>query len=84
LSLFDPHGVVFILPSHSKIRDTHTDTFYLRPSYLSSSVVIKHLRIGHHTHTRRSDGAPDPDGALKEPVRIKIRHHRLFESTSTC
>jgi len=28
------------------------------------------------TNTRRSDGAPDPDVALKEVVRIKIRHYR--------
>ena len=28
------------------------------------------------TNTRRSDGAPDPDGALKEVARIKIRHYR--------
>jgi hypothetical protein len=26
------------------------------------------------THTRRSEGAPDPDGTLKESVRIKMRH----------
>ena len=32
--------------------------------------------MGHLTHTRRSDGALDPDGALKEAVRIKIRHYR--------
>ena len=32
--------------------------------------------IGQLTHTRRSDGAPDPDGTLKEVVRIKIRHYR--------
>ena len=27
------------------------------------------------TNTRRSDGVPDPDGTLKETVRIKIRHY---------
>ena len=32
--------------------------------------------IGQFTHTRRSDGDPDPDGALKEEVRIKNRHYR--------
>ena len=32
--------------------------------------------IGQLTHTRRSDGVPDPDGVLKESVRIKIRHYR--------
>ena len=32
--------------------------------------------IGQLTHTRRSDGAPDPDGPLKEEVRTKIRHYR--------
>ena len=28
------------------------------------------------TNTRRSDGAPDPNAALKEVVRIKISHYR--------
>ena len=32
--------------------------------------------IGQLTHTRRSDGPPDPDGVLKESVGIKIRHYR--------
>ena len=34
------------------------------------------LYIGHLTYTRRSDCAPDPDGVIKEVVRIKIRHYR--------
>ena len=32
--------------------------------------------MGQLTNTRRSDGAPDLDGALKEVARIKIRHYR--------
>ena len=32
--------------------------------------------MGQLTNTIRSDGAPDPDGTLKEVVRIKIRHYR--------
>jgi hypothetical protein len=32
--------------------------------------------LGQLTHRRRSDGAPEPDGALWEVVRTKIRHHR--------
>ena len=32
--------------------------------------------MGQLTNTRRSDGAPDPDGSLKAAVRIKIRHYR--------
>ena len=32
--------------------------------------------MGQLTNTRRSDGAPDPDAALKEVVRIKISHYR--------
>ena len=28
------------------------------------------------TNTKRSDGSPDPDGSLKEVVRIKIRYYR--------
>jgi len=31
---------------------------------------------GQITHTRRSDGVLDPDGARKEAARIKIRHYR--------
>ncbi len=32
--------------------------------------------LGHLTHNRRSDGAPEPDGSLREEVRTKIRHYR--------
>ena len=32
--------------------------------------------IGQLTHTRRSDGAPEPDGALKAVARAKIIHYR--------
>jgi hypothetical protein len=32
--------------------------------------------LGQLTHTRRTDGAPEPDGALRTVVRSKIRHHR--------
>ena len=28
------------------------------------------------THTRRTDNAPEPDGALKTVTRAKIRHYR--------
>jgi hypothetical protein len=46
--------------------------------------TITHNRFGRShlhpmvqlTNTRRSDGAPDPDTALKDVVRIKIRHYR--------
>ena len=31
---------------------------------------------GQMTHTRRSDGAPEPDGALRTVVRKKILHYR--------
>ncbi len=44
-----------------------THTRYVR-SQLSS--------LGQLTHNRRSDGAPDPDGALREEDRTKIRHYR--------
>jgi hypothetical protein len=45
---------------------------------------MTHVRFGRShlhpreqlTHTRRSDGDPDPDGALKKVVRITIRHYR--------
>ena len=32
--------------------------------------------LGQVTHTRRSDGAPEPDGSLREVARTKIRHYR--------
>ena len=32
--------------------------------------------LGQLTHTRRSDGAPEPDGALRTVTRAKIRHYR--------
>ena len=32
--------------------------------------------LGQLTDTSRADGDPDPDGVLKEVVRIKIRHYR--------
>ncbi len=55
-------------PPRTLILDfTMTHTRYGR-SQLSS--------LGHLTHSRRSDGAPEPDGALREAVRTKIRHYR--------
>jgi hypothetical protein len=32
--------------------------------------------LGQLTHTRRTDGAPEPDGALRTVGRAKIRHYR--------
>ncbi len=32
--------------------------------------------LGQLTHIRRLDGTPEPDGALRESVRTKIRHYR--------
>ena len=32
--------------------------------------------IGQLTHTRRSDGAPEPDGALKAVARANVIHYR--------
>jgi hypothetical protein len=59
------------------------------PRTLIMDFTMTHVRfgsspfnpIGQLTHTRRSDGAPDPDGVLKEVDRIKIRHYRNIEST---
>ena len=54
-------------PPHTLILDfTMTHTRYGRS--------IQHT-TGQLTHTRRSDGAPEPDGALQEVVRDKIRHY---------
>ena len=36
---------------------------------------IQHT-TGQLTHTRRPDGAPEPDGSLKAVVRAKILHYR--------
>ena len=36
----------------------------------------KRCGAGQLTHTRRSDGAPEPDGALQKVARDKIRHYR--------
>ena len=54
------------------------------PRTLMEDFTMTHVRFGHShlhpmgqlTHTKRSDGAPDPDGVLKEVTRIKIRHYR--------
>jgi hypothetical protein len=32
--------------------------------------------LGQLTHTRRTDGAPEPDGTLRTVTRAKIRHYR--------
>ena len=32
--------------------------------------------LGQLTHTRRTDGAPEPDGALRTVARATIRHYR--------
>ncbi len=37
--------------------------------------------LGQLSHTRCSDGAPDPDGALREVDRAKIRHYRPLLQT---
>ena len=54
------------------------------PRTLIMDYTMTHIRFGRsHVHPmgqlmniRRSDGAPDPDGVLKDVVRIKIRHYR--------
>ena len=54
------------------------------PHTLILDYTMTHIRFGSsHVHpmvqltnSRRSDGAPDPDGTLTEVVRIKIRHYR--------
>ena len=54
------------------------------PHTLIMDYTMTHIRFGcSHVHpmgqltnTRRSDGVPDPDGALKDVTRIKIRYYR--------
>jgi hypothetical protein len=57
------------------------------PRTLIMDFTMTHIRfgwsnlhpIGQLTHTRRSDGAPQPDGALKAVVRVDILHyHQLY------
>ncbi len=57
-----------LLPPRTLILDfTLTHTRFGK-SHLSS--------LGQMTHTRRTDGAPEPDGALRTVTRAKIRHYR--------
>jgi hypothetical protein len=61
-------GTDCLRPPRTLILDfTMTHTRYGR-SQLSS--------FGQLTHIRRSDGAPEPDGPVRESVRTKIRHYR--------
>ena len=54
------------------------------PCTLIMDFTLTHVRFGcshvypidQLTHTRRSDGPPDPDGPLKEVARIEIHHYR--------
>jgi hypothetical protein len=62
------NGTDRLPPPHTLILDfTLTHTRFGR-SQLHS--------LGQLTHSRRSDGVPDPDGALRETARTKIRHYR--------
>ncbi len=62
------NGTDCLPPPRTLILDfTMTHTRYGR-SQLSS--------LGQLTHSRRSDGAPEPDGPLREAARTKIRHDR--------
>ncbi len=55
------------------------------PRTLIMDFTLTHTRFGRSnlhsivqlTHTRRTDGAPEPDGALKSVTRAKIHHYRL-------
>jgi hypothetical protein len=54
------------------------------PRTLIMDFTLTHTRFGRSqlhslgqlTHSRSLDGAPEPDGALRESARIKIRHYR--------
>ncbi len=64
--------------------EEHHDNRLPPPHTLIMDYTMTHIRFGcshfhpmvQLTNTWRSDGAPDPDGDLKEVVRIKIRHFR--------
>ncbi len=63
------------LPQSTRLPPPHT---------LIMDYTMTHIRFGGShlypmvqlTNTRRSDGSPDPDPALKEVDRIKIRYYR--------
>ena len=62
---------------------TQTNRLLSLHTLMMDYIPLPILGLGDHicklvqlTNTRRSDGAPDPDMALKEVVRIKIRHYR--------
>jgi hypothetical protein len=54
------------------------------PCTLILDFILTHTRfgksqlssLGQLTHTRRTDGSPEPDGALRTVARSKIRHYR--------
>jgi hypothetical protein len=54
------------------------------PATLILDFTLTHTRFGRSqlsslgqlTHTRRTDGAPEPDGALRTVTRAKIHHYR--------
>lgn len=54
------------------------------PHTLIMDYSMTHIRFGRSqlhpmvqlTNTRRADGVPDPDVAIKDVVRIKMRHYR--------
>ena len=59
------------------------------PRTLIMDYTMTHIRFGRRSHlhpmgqltnTRRSDGVPDPDAALKDVTRIKIRRYRNLET----
>jgi len=63
---------------HSHAPPRYVFQFLLRLCALSvppeeNKKIVERLSV---THSRRSDGAPEPDGALREAARKKNRHYR--------
>ena len=62
-------------PQSNRLPPPHTLIMYYTKTHVRFGRSHVHP-VDQLTNTRRSDGAPDPDGVLKEVVRIKIRHYR--------
>ena len=74
------NGVIYKIKDYAVLQKSNR----LPPRTLILDFTMTHVRfgrshlhpIGQLSHTRSSDGTPDPDGALLEAARIKIRHYR--------
>jgi hypothetical protein len=64
--------LTFSLSSH---RHTYVSLLFTSINNKPTVLFIHHITC-QHTHTRCSDGVPEPDGSLQKVVRDKSRHYR--------